>query len=94
MSNVLLPVLAGDPAQALDVHCLISCSIPLRSLHVTVMPVSAIAVSGLKQNDVPPPLHGPEVIVIPVVAEPRAGRRMTNTVARNTAASNPRKLRA
>jgi hypothetical protein len=86
---VLLPVLAGEPVHTLGVHCAISCSTPLASVHVTGIPVTAVAFSGVKQNDVPPPLHGPEVIVTPVAAEPVVARTIAADDARSEAATTP-----
>src|SRR5580658_10156361 len=88
-SNVFVPVLAGEPGQALGVHCAISCATPLVSVHVTGIPVSAAAISGVKQNDVPPSLHGPDVIVIPVAAEPPVAR----TTVADAATRTPSKAR-
>ena len=59
-------MLDGAPGHALDVHDATACATPLWSVHVTGAPVSAVAASGLKQNDVPPPVHVPSVIVMPV----------------------------
>jgi hypothetical protein len=67
-AKVLLPVLCGDPGHALAVHGATSCATALRSVQVTCTPVCAVAASGLKQNEMPPPAHVPDEIVMVVAA--------------------------
>jgi hypothetical protein len=92
--KALVPVLVGEPMHALGVHCAISCATPLASVHVTGIPVSAVAISGSKQNEVPPSLHGPDVIVIPVAAEPAVATMMAADAATRTETSTPSNVRA
>jgi hypothetical protein len=67
-AKVLLPVLCGDPGHALGVHGATSCATALRSVQVSCTPVCAVAASGLKQNEMPPPVHVPDEIVMVVAA--------------------------
>jgi hypothetical protein len=61
--HVLAPVLAGAPGQALAVHELVVCPIPVWFFHTTAVPTAMLTDSGLKQNSVPPPAHAPGMIV-------------------------------
>jgi hypothetical protein len=67
MLHVLLPVLAGAPGQAADVHELVVCPMPLWFFQVTVVPTAMLSDSGLKQNSNPPPAQDPETIVMVAV---------------------------
>jgi hypothetical protein len=63
-----LPVSAGAPGHALGVHDVAVWPTPLSLVHVTERPLTTVTDSGAKQNVVPPPLHAPELIVMPAFA--------------------------
>ena len=71
--NISVPVLAGAPGQALDVHTVAVWATPLMLVQVTGVPAATVADSGLRQYVLPPPLQAPVVMVITVLAAADTG---------------------
>lgn len=94
-ANVSLPVFAGAPGQALDVHDVAVWPTPLALVQLTCDPAVAAALSGMKQNSNPPPEQPPEVMVIAVLARLEVGTRNAKRTpaAASAAATARRRLR-